>query len=181
MTRLVVKRQPALETPNFVTIYRAHFRYVWRLLARLGVREADLEDVAQELFLTVNRRLSDFDPSREIRPWLAGFAYRMAAAERRRARHRHERLTDIERGEARSTPEKDLQVAQRCARVYQVLNTMSDDRRAVFVMFEMEQMTGSEIASALNIPLNTVHSRLRLARADFKATHRRLRLLKGEA
>ena len=173
------------ETVTLDGVYRAHFQFVWRILRRLGVRTAELEDAVQEVFLVVHRRLDSFDRSRPVKPWLAGIAHRVALAERRRARHHREQLSeDVTRGDRAATgpsPEAKVALEQRRARVMSALATMEPARRAVFVMYEMESMPCTEIATALDIPLNTVYSRLRLARERFKAALSRLRLQRGEA
>ncbi len=87
--------QVVAELPEFRDVYEAWFDYVWRTLRRLGVREADLGGATQEAFVVVYRRLSTFDASRPVGPWVAGITFRVAAQERRRARHRRERLTDF--------------------------------------------------------------------------------------
>jgi RNA polymerase sigma-70 factor (ECF subfamily) len=170
--------------PAFSEVYRAHFSFVWRTLARMGVREAELEDAAQEVFVVVHRRMADtYDPARPIRPWLGGIAVRVAAAERRRARHRREQLTDRPQlGQACSgpTPEGVALQRQRAGRVREALAYLDHDRRAVFVMYEMEGLQCTEIADALEVPVNTVYSRLRIARQRFAATVRRLRVREGE-
>jgi len=174
-----------LQTVTLDGVYRAHFRFVWRILRRLGVRDAELEDAVQEVFLVVHRRLDSFDRTRPVKPWLAGIAHRVALAERRRARHYREQLSEgITRGDRAATgpsPEAKVEMQQRRARVMSALETMEPARRAVFVMYEMENMPCTEIATALDIPLNTVYSRLRLARERFKAALSRLRLQRGEA
>jgi RNA polymerase sigma-70 factor (ECF subfamily) len=165
-------------------VYAAHFDYVWRILARLGVRSAELEDAVQEVFIVVHRRLGSFDTRRPIRPWLGGIAHRVALAERRRARHRREQLCDApaqaEPAPA-SSPEASLIARQKRERVHAALQSLDLDRRTVFVMYEMEGISGAEIAEALGIPLNTVYSRLRIARERFRQTAERLRRKEGAA
>src|SRR5689334_8515619 len=80
---------PVLAPPRltFRAIFEAEFAYIFNTLRRLGVREPDLEDVTHDVFITVNRLLSEFDPSRPLRPWLFGFAFRVASDYRRLARH----------------------------------------------------------------------------------------------
>src|SRR6185295_3483972 len=73
---------PAPET--FRAIYRAHVGYVWSSLRRLGVPERDVEDVAHDTMFAVYRKLAEYDPSRPLRPWLFGYAYRFAADYRKR-------------------------------------------------------------------------------------------------
>lgn len=173
------------EVPSFREIYESWFDYVWRTLKRLGVRDAELEDAAQEVFVVVHRRLDDYDPSRPLRPWLAGIAYKVAARERRRPRHTREQFTDdralTERPCHGPDPERAVQTQQRRARVIEALSTLDPERRIIFVMHEIDGTPCPEIGEALGVPLNTVYSRLRIARLRFKASMDRLRLRGGEA
>src|SRR5215472_17365750 len=88
----------------FRDVFAGEFDYVWTSLRRLGVHDRDLEDVAQEVFVHVHRRLDDYDPGRPLRPWLFAFAFRCASDWRRLARHRVEVLG--EQGEAAPTPRR---------------------------------------------------------------------------
>lgn len=170
--------------PDFAAVYRAHFNFVWRTLGRMGVRDAELEDAAQEAFMVVHRRLDSYDPNRPLRPWLAGIAVRVALAERRRARHRRETLSEqpaAGRPHGDPTPDGLLAQRQRAGRVRAALGALIPEQRAVFVMVEMEEIACPEIAEALGISVNTVYSRLRLARRAFAAEIRRLRAKEGVA
>lgn len=165
-----IRTEPMPPRPSLTAVYRDNFRIVWSTLARLGVRRAELEDAAQEVFLVVHRRLPDYDPRRPIRPWLLGITYRVATAERRRARHRREELTDDPRkgAVAGSTPESEVIARRRADRIHRALDTLDPERRAVFVMYEMQGISCAEIADAVDIPVNTVYSRLRVARERFR-------------
>lgn len=147
----------------FRSVFEAEFGYVCRALRRLGVRHADLKDVAQELFVAVHERFAERDPSRSIRPWLFSFALRYASNYRKLARHRAE-LTDAvdartEAGDAR-TEARDL--------VLRALTRVEFDRRTVLVMHDLEGFGATDIATELGIPVNTVYSRLRLARDELR-------------
>jgi RNA polymerase sigma-70 factor (ECF subfamily) len=168
------------QRPDFTQTYDAWFGYVWRMLRRLGVREAELADATQEVFITVHRRLPDFDPTLPVGPWIAGITYKTASHERRRARHHREQLTEDELltsvRHGGPDPERAAVTAQRAARVYEALEALDLDQRVVFIMHEMDGTPCPEIADALSVPLNTVYSRLRLARGKFEtviARHRR--------
>lgn len=181
---VVPARAPIVERPSFRRVYDDEFAFVWRTLARLGVHASDLPDAAQDVFIVVQRHLEHYDPARPLRPWLVGIAHRVATAERRRARHRREVLGEgatVEMADRRPTPEALVSSQQRRDRVHAALETLDMDRRVVFVMYEMEQIPGVEIAEALGIPINTVYSRLRVARDRFKAAVIRLRHCQGEA
>lgn len=170
--------RPALALPDFRVIYEDFFDYAWRTLRRLGVREADLADAVHEVFVVVHRRLPDFEPERPLAPWIGGIVYRVAVHEQRRARHRRERLTapaDLPQRGPGHDPEQAAIAAQRAERVLAALRTLDIKRRAIFVMHEMDGVACPEIAEALGVPLNTVYSRLRVARRRFRAALDRMR------
>jgi RNA polymerase sigma-70 factor (ECF subfamily) len=148
--------------PTFTQLFEDHFAFVCRSLQRLGVREADLEDIAQELFLAVHRALPTSDRSRPLRPWLFGFAVRFAANYRRLSWHRGRELDDV----PISPKLHDKLAAKRT--VLHALERLDFDKRVVLVMHDLEEFTAPEIAEQLGLPLNTVYSRVRLAREAFR-------------
>jgi RNA polymerase sigma-70 factor, ECF subfamily len=162
--------------PAFHEVFAAHFDYVWHTLRRLGVRDADLEDVTHEVFLAVFRKLDQYDPARPLRPWLFGFAFRLASDHRDLARHRLELIAEAP--EARDERPNALEVAiqgQELEIAREALGTLELGRRAVFILHELDECPMPEVAAAVGIPLNTAYSRLRLARADLAAAVRRIR------
>jgi RNA polymerase sigma-70 factor (ECF subfamily) len=161
-------------------VFDAHFDYLWNALRRFGVREADLEDLVHDVLLKIHQRSADYDPSRPLRPWLFGFAYRVAADYRRLARHRVEvphARADVA-GSERPADER-IEADEQRALVKEALESVDVDRRAVLILHDLDEVPVPEIADALGIPLNTAYSRLRLARADFAAAARRLRRARG--
>jgi RNA polymerase sigma-70 factor, ECF subfamily len=157
-------------------VFDAHFDYVWNILRRLGVRESDLEDLAHEVFLKVHGRLDDYDPTRPMRPWLSGFAYRVAADHRRLARHRIEVLgVPVEAVDPVRPPDERIEAGEERALVEVALAGMDFDRRAVLVLHDVEDVPVPAIAEELGIPLNTAYSRLRLAREELATAVKRLR------
>lgn len=158
-------------------VYREHFPFVWRSARRLGVREASLDDVVQEVFVIVHRRLGEFEGRSSIRTWLFGITLRVARDHRRAV---------ARRSPDGSVDPEDLQTsipgpAEAMARteavhvLHAVLDEMDDERREVFVMAELEQMAMPEIATTLGINVNTAYARLRAARQTFEegvARHR---------
>ena len=153
----------------------AHLTAVWRVLRRCGLPERDADEAAQDVFWILYRRLADV-PAKAERAFLMGTAVRVAADRRRSLATRPEAELD------REIPVRDLPadevVALWQARVWldEALGSLSDDQRAVFVLVEMEEMTGPEVAALLEIPPGTVASRLRSARHAFDAAVRRLHL-----
>ncbi|MHB8417701.1 MAG: RNA polymerase sigma factor [Myxococcales bacterium] len=165
------------EWPSARELYDREFVYVWNALRRLGIRGGDLEDLTQEVFVTALRRLPTYDPARPLRPWLFGIAVRHASDFRKLARHRREVPTEDGREVAddRASPEAAAGASQARALVLRALEELEEDRRAVFVMHELSGHPIPEVAEALDVPLNTAYSRLRLARADFRAAVARLK------
>jgi RNA polymerase sigma-70 factor (ECF subfamily) len=167
--------------PAFKEVYDGEFLYVWNSLRRLGVSSQDLEDVAHEVFMAIFRRLPSFDPRRPLRPWIFGVAYRTVLEQRRRRRNRRE--SALEGGIPDPVPRADerLQGQEERQLVVEALQSIQSERRAVFVMFELDGHPMPEIAVALGLPLNTAYSRLRLARKEFADAVRFLRLKRGES
>jgi RNA polymerase sigma-70 factor (ECF subfamily) len=156
---------PGLEA--FDTVYESHFDYVGKTLGRLGVPPADLPDAVHDVFVVVYRRWSEIDFARSLRPWLFGIARRVAAGRRRKQR---DVLTEVpERG---SSGDRD-QIARRDL-LWRLLAELPDERLEVVILHDLEGHTGADIAQQLGISVNTVHSRLRLARADLAAALVRL-------
>lgn len=174
-------REPP-EKLDFEAMFEAHFGYVWATLRRLGIEDRDLEDLTQDVYLRVFRQLEAFDAERPLRPWLFGFAFRVASDYRRLARNRRE-LLHVQDGEpadpAPSALERVLQT-EALTMAQAALEQLELDRRAVFILHELDDCPIPEVAEALDIPLNTAYSRLRLARQQFAASVRRERLRRGE-
>jgi RNA polymerase sigma-70 factor (ECF subfamily) len=166
---------------DFDEIYREHFPYVWRTLRRLGVAMADLEDVTHEVFVVVHRRLADFDGRRPVKPWLFGIAYRLASEDRRRAHRRYELAAENLDPPALGARADDLiERDERRRLVLECLQVLAIEQRAVLILLDIDGEAAADVAAAMNIPLPTVYSRLRVAREKFAAAVRRVRLRRGE-
>lgn len=146
-------------------VYDAHADFVWRSLQRLGARPADLEDLAQEVFVTVHRKLTTFDGRSKLTTWLFGICLHLVQRHRRRAYLRFEFLhaEPPERADWQ-TPEREYARAEAERRLEQLLRRLSPERRATFVLFEIEGTPCEEIAELMSVPLGTVYSRLHAAR-----------------
>lgn len=156
---------------DVMAVHEAHADFVWRSLQRLGVRPSDVEDVFQEVFVVVHKRLHTFDGASALTTWLFGVCLRVAAAHRRRAWFRREVPTDdvAETHEAEDERADDLLETQdRRAMLAKVLDGMDLDKRAVLVMFELDELPSEEIAAILGVPVGTVWSRLSAARKQFQ-------------
>jgi RNA polymerase sigma-70 factor (ECF subfamily) len=160
---------------SFKEVYDAHFHFVWRSLRRLRVPSANLNDAVQDVFVVVHRRLPEFEGRSEVSTWLFAICLRVARDHRRRAHIRREVLHDEcfaflvdPTGDTGAAAERN----QELALFETVLAELGLEQRVVFILFELENLTGDQIAEALAIPLGTVYSRLRLARVAFKRAAR---------
>lgn len=151
-------------------LYSEHFSRVWRILRRLGVPDAQLDDASQDVFMVVHRRLSEFDIRRNPRALLAAITLRVARNHRRtllRKRDSEElspALVDLA-----PDPSQRAAASEAVRQVQTILDSMEEQRRTVLVLADLEEMSGPEIAEALAVKLNTVYSRLRVARSEFNA------------
>jgi RNA polymerase sigma-70 factor, ECF subfamily len=150
-------------------LVREHHVFVWRSVRRFGVREADIDDVVQEVFLVAAKNIDAIELGRE-----RGYLFRTSinvAAHARRSFQRRREVVDEERLIAeidlRPSPEQSAATSEERVRLQSILDAMSEDLRAVFVLFELESMTMADIAETLGIPPGTVASRLRRARELF--------------
>lgn len=158
---------------DFRAMYEAHVDFVWRNLRRLGVSEAEADDKTQEVFVTAHRRWGDFEErGHGPRAWLFQIVLRVASDARR---HRRRHPEDPDGGDSLARESVEPEQAAALART-EALRTLDRalcrievGRRAVLVLHEIEEMTAPEIAQSLGIPLNTVYSRLRVARAELDA------------
>jgi len=157
------------ERPTLEALYRDHADFVWRTVRRLGVPDEAAEDVVQEVFIVVRRRLPDYEGRGAATTWLFAIA-RGVTANWRRSRQRAERRLRVVPEPEPVAPDPEDAVRQ--ARVKSLIRGMLDElepkQRIVFELSDIEGMSGPEVADALGVPLNTVYSRLRLARRRFK-------------
>lgn len=151
---------------SFDEVYRSELSYVLHSLRRLGVSDAELEDVAHDVFVTIHRHLGEFDPSRPLRPWVFAFVYRTARDHRRLARHQKEvGGTEKQSVDTAPTPDERLDDERLRRILVEALDSLDIEKRRLIVMHDIDGMPIPEIAKALDVPLNTAYSRLRLARA----------------
>jgi RNA polymerase sigma-70 factor (ECF subfamily) len=155
-------------------IYTQNADFVFRNLRRLGVHEAALDDAVQDVFLVVHRRLADFESRSLITTWLFGIVLRVAQTYRRSATRRNARMSYAPATEVERVPmapsESPIALFERreaALLLHRLLDELDDDKRAIFVCIELEQMTVPEAAESLGLNLNTAYGRLRAARATF--------------
>ena len=169
--------EPAFAALSVAATYDAYFDFVWCALRRLGVPPHQLEDAVQDVFVVVQRRLADFEGRSSLKTWLFGIALRVAKDQRRRRVKQAVEIGPDDDSLVGTDPdprEAALQ-AEAAALLQTLLDGLDEERRVVFVLTELEEFTAAEIAETLGIGINTVYSRLRLARRDVNQALRRHR------
>jgi RNA polymerase sigma-70 factor, ECF subfamily len=168
---------------SFRAFYDEHLALVWRTLFRLGTSKADLPDAVQEVFMVAFRKLPEFQGRSKPSTWLVGICYRVAS-DRRRVAHLRRELGNqeafLQQRDARPGPHEMAERRERVELLDEILAELRPQQREVFVMFELEELSGREIAAIVEAPVKTVFSRLRLAREAFAealASRRRQRAL----
>lgn len=157
-------------------LYRAHAQFVARFLMRIGASGEDVADLVQEVFLVAHRRGGFTMGRAKPTTWLAEIAFRVASDRRKKARRRLEdsnaEVVALAPAVAASaSPSKKAEARQALARVQRVLDTLTPEKRAVFVLYELEGQACDAIAAALDVPVGTVYSRLHSARREFSKAH----------
>lgn len=171
-------RRPAADArmadTRLAELFQQHFDLVWRTVRRFGVAPEAIDDAAQEVFVIASRKLDVIEPGKE-KSFLYGTAIRVAA-DSRRARDRRRRNADEQIDLLEHSPSPEELVDQKRARelLDGMIARLPEELRGVFVLYELEQLTMAEIATALELPPGTVASRLRRAREAFTAAIARL-------
>ena len=155
---------------SFDEIYAEYFDFVWRSVRRLGVAEAGIDDAVQDVFLVLHRRLPEFEGRSSVKTWIFGIALRVARDHRRLLRRKglHEHLNETIADETRG-PLESAEQSEAARFVERFLASLDADKRAVFILADLEDMTAPEIAETLAVNVNTVYSRIRAARAAFES------------
>lgn len=162
--------EPAVQlvVPSFDEVYASHVAFVWRTLRTFGVGEPQLEDAVQDVFVVVHRRLREWQGRAAMTTWLFAIARRVASAYRRRG-GTHDRTVElVDEPAGGDDTFAAMSRAQAVAKVMAILEAMDEDKRAVFALVELEQLSVPDVARMLEINLNTAYSRLRLARHAFE-------------
>ncbi len=166
-------------TLSFDAVFRDEHDFVWRTLRHYGVPDAGLDDATQDVFVVVHRRLADFDGRAPLRSWLIGIARRVASRHRSRtaAQARREApLGVVEPSSGDPGPHSGAIRVEAADFVTTFLDGLAPKLRVVFQLCEIEGMSAPEVGDVLGIPVNTVYSRLRLARARFERALERRQL-----
>jgi RNA polymerase sigma-70 factor (ECF subfamily) len=153
---------------QFRQIFEAHSSVVWRTLHRLGVHPDSVDDAAQDVFLIVHRKLGEFEGRSQLSTWIVAVTYRVALNYRRRIKKTvHEEFLD-QTISPLGGPDLSLQGLQAAQFVSRFCRQLTEGKRDVFVLCVLEERTAPEVAKILDMKLNTVYSRLRHARAEFR-------------
>jgi RNA polymerase sigma-70 factor (ECF subfamily) len=171
---------------TFESVYEELFAFVWRTARRLGVAESAVDDVCQEVFVAVHRGLPQFEGRASLKTWVFGILQNSIKTHRRTLARKSPSLratggvVDAELvGSTEGNPYELVSSAQALKLAHDVLDAMGDEKRAVFVLVELEQWSVAEAADALGANVNTVHARLRAARKEFAEAAHRIRIRDG--
>jgi len=168
--------------PDFDSVYEAQLDFVWRTVRRMGVRPADTDDVVQEVFFVVHRRLAEFEGRAQLKTWVFKILLHVV----RHYWRTHQRKPGDRAGEdpreihtleadRDNGPAATLERVEALRILDRLLAELDEDKREVFVLAEVEQMTAAEIAEIIEANVNTVSSRLRAARQEFEKALLRFR------
>ncbi len=171
---------PCLAAPSFETVYEENLKFVWRAARRLGIDPGDTDDIVQEVFVVAHRKLPGFEGRAQVKTWLLKILMRVVhhyfrTRERKPGHRPGHTLADLDalhdhetRGPAEAAERSDA------VRILDsLLDRMDSEKREVFVLAEIEQLSSVEIAEILGANINTDYSRLRVARQEFEqALHR---------
>jgi RNA polymerase sigma-70 factor (ECF subfamily) len=159
---------------HFDAVVAEHGPYIWRVLRRLGVRPADIEDVWQETFIVVHRKLDAFEGRSQLRTWLSAIAVRVAGDYRNRAHRRREQATDEPPDDGfAASQHDDLIERERRALLDRLIGELKPEQREVIVLYEFAELPMQEVAEALGCPLQTAYSRLHAGRRALELAARR--------
>lgn len=153
---------------DFAGFYDEWHSFVWRTARRLGARDA-VDDIVQEVFLTIHGQHGSFEGRGTLRAWVAGIVLNTARRHFRTQSRRREESVDAADDILidTHTPHASAEQREMLALLYALLESMPAERREVFVMSELEKLSAPEIAAATKTNLNTVYARVRAARTDF--------------
>lgn len=164
------------------SIVREQMDYVLHRLTLYGVRDSDREDVAEEVFLTIARRLHSYNPSLDIRPWLTRFVINKVRDYKKSAGYRRMVPMDLDEIAPDTAVDLDRALAQKEMRgiLLEALSRLDDDSRDVIVMYYIDDLTAREIAGILSIPVDTAASRVRIALEKLRRAVKRILGPRGE-
>lgn len=154
---------------TFAYVFRTHAAYILGLVRRLGVGPSDAEDVAQEVFLAVHAGLEQFEGRAKLKTWMCSICLHKVQDFRRQAYRRREAVSaDPPTLAETDTPQDGLMRKQHVQLLEAIVDRLPDPQRQVFVLYEVEELSMSEIARMLQCPLFTAYGRLRDARREVR-------------
>jgi RNA polymerase sigma-70 factor, ECF subfamily len=164
--------------PPFPEIYRTHFNFVWSMVRYMGVDRSELDDVVQEIFVGIQAWLHTVERAESLRSWIYSIIRRAVS---RYHNNRRSQLIEVGSGNVdldvfepeRATPESIAEQSEQVQLIWSLLQKLDAPKREVFILAELEELSAREIAIAIEIPLNTVYSRLRVARHDLELAFQR--------
>ena len=167
---------------DFDAVYEDQVEFVWRTVRRMGVRAADADDVVQDVFVIVHRRLSEFEGRAQLKTWVFKILLHVVrhywrTHQRKPGDRAGENVTEMQglMADHEAGPAASLERVEALRILDRLLTGLDQDKREVFVLAEIEQMTAAEIAEIVEANPNTVASRLRAARQDFEKALARFR------
>ena len=160
---------------DFDQVYEAHFDFVWRSLRMLGVPAEIVEDAVQDTFSVVSHKLAEFEGRSALRTWLFAILQRVASNHRRTQRRKLQRLEPLfdVAASREPTPHAHAEAVETLDVIERYCDTLDAERRAVFVLALLEEVSAPEVAEALGIPVNTVYSRVRTLRDGLRRAFER--------
>jgi len=159
--------------PTFAEIYKKYFGFVWSCTRRLGVTEAEMDDLVQEIFIVIHARLSTLEQPNAIRSWIYGIVRRTVSTYHR-AKRANVASTASFHAEAElqypqpPSPQELAEQSDQVRLLWSLLEKLDAPKREVFVLAEFDEIPIPEIALAIEVPLNTAYSRLRAARQELE-------------
>lgn len=165
----------AVPTEDFATFFREHYAFVWRSARRLGTPRAELDDVVQDVFLAVHSRPAAYAGRSSLKTWLFGITANVVKMWQR-SDARAQRRTELAGAMMVASPPSDVvQQHEAVDLLDRLVGVLEPAQRLVFVLIELEDVAPKDVARDLELSINTVHSRLRLARKRVQAEVRRIR------
>jgi len=153
------------ETRDLREIFTTYAPFVWRTLRHLGVADSDVDDVCQDVFVAVHRKIAGFEGRSSLKTWIYGICLRVSSDHRRLAHVRRELpVAEVSQGTMAPTQFDDVERSQARQLLASLLDELDEDKRAVFVLYEIEELSMKEVAEAVECPLQTAYSRLHAAR-----------------
>lgn len=164
---------PVTTTLEFSQIYRNYFSFIWACARRLGVTEAERDDFVQDVFITISARLPTLQQPESLRAWIYGIVRRTASTYHRTKRTKDSNTSAYRRNldlvyPQSPSPQDLTEQTDQVKLLWALLEKLDPLKREVFVLAELDEMTVPEISSAIEVPTNTVYSRLRSARQELE-------------